>query len=227
MSESDSAAQTWTLSQIDYLTDTLLFALQTDEPQLEESKDPGVGPPSGEPAEGQGEGIKEGDVAPEKGGEQDTCDGDTDKPPDEHDEVEASAAIDIEDTEVSSQQKDVEGEKEDHKSEEAKNGANGSGGEALKEKRDEEEEKSKIESRAKEEKKEVSEKTASVKKQVKEVNVEVKDRVKTTEDEKPGKAKRKGGPPASSLSRPRPSARSIRAAAKNDIIAKFQKGASE
>lgn len=212
--------------QTDYLTYILLLVLQTDEPQLEESKDPGVGPPAGEPAEGQGEGRKEGDSAPEKGGEQDTCDGDTDKPHTEHDEVKASTAVDIEDTEVSSQQKDVEREKEDNKSEQAKNCVNGSGGDVLKEKRDEEE-MSKIESQTKEEEKEVNEKAANVKKQVKEVNVEVKDRVKTTEDEKPGKAKRKGGPPSSSLSRPRPSARSIRAAAKNDIIAKFQKGSSE
>lgn len=224
MNESDWAAQTWT--QTDHLTDVLLLVLQTDEPQLEESKDPGVGPPAGEPAEGQGEGRKEGDSAPEKGGEQDTCDGDTDKPHTEHDEVKASTAVDVKNTEVSGQQKDVEGEKEDNKSEEAKSCVNGSGGEVLKEKRDEEK-KSEKENQTKEEEKEVIEKAANEKKQVKEVNVEVKDRVKTTEDEKPGKAKRKGGPPSSSLSRPRPSARSLRAAAKNDIIAKFQKGASE
>ncbi|KAF3838447.1 hypothetical protein F7725_010215 [Dissostichus mawsoni] len=47
------------------------------------------------------------------------------------------------------------------------------------------------------------------------------------EIEKQGKPKRKSAPPSSSVSRPRQTARSIRAAAKNDIIAKFQQGAPE
>uniref|UniRef100_A0A3P8SXU1 Smoothelin-like 1 n=1 Tax=Amphiprion percula TaxID=161767 RepID=A0A3P8SXU1_AMPPE len=81
-----------------------------------------------------------------------------------------------------------------------------------------------------EEEKDVNEKEAKgdeKKKQVKEVDAETKDKGKPKEAEKQGKPKRKTGAPASALSRPRPSARSIRAAAKNDIIAKFQQGAPE
>lgn len=54
----------------------------------------------------------------------------------------------------------------------------------------------------------------------------VTDKGKVKETEKQVKPKRKGGPP-SSISRPRASARSIRASNKNDIIAKFQQGAPE
>ena len=68
---------------------------------------------------------------------------------------------------------------------------------------------------------------AEKKNQVQEEAVgKMKDKQKITEDEKQGKPKRKSGPP-SSFSRPRPSARSFRASAKNDIIAKFQRGAPE
>lgn len=70
-------------------------------------------------------------------------------------------------------------------------------------------------------------KEAEKTKQVEEVDVETKEKAKIKEVEKQGKPKRKSGPPSSSLSRPRPSARSMRAAAKNDIIAKFQQGAPE
>uniref|UniRef100_A0A3Q0RBI8 Calponin-homology (CH) domain-containing protein n=1 Tax=Amphilophus citrinellus TaxID=61819 RepID=A0A3Q0RBI8_AMPCI len=79
----------------------------------------------------------------------------------------------------------------------------------------------------KEEGKDVNEKEAEKKKQVKEVDAEQKDKGKMKEAEKQAKPKRKSGPPSSSFSRPRPSARSIRASAKNDIIAKFQQGAPE
>ncbi|XP_029971863.1 smoothelin-like 1 [Salarias fasciatus] len=63
-------------------------------------------------------------------------------------------------------------------------------------------------------------------KQVKEADTDTKDKGKTKEAEKQGKPRRKAGPP-SSVARPRQSARSIRAAARNDIIAKFQQGAPE
>lgn len=75
--------------------------------------------------------------------------------------------------------------------------------------------------------KDVKEQEAEKKKQVTEEDAEPKDKGKTKEAEKQAKPKRKSGPPSSSLARPRPSARSIRASAKNDIIAKFQKGAPE
>ncbi|XP_015255240.1 PREDICTED: smoothelin-like protein 1 [Cyprinodon variegatus] len=55
---------------------------------------------------------------------------------------------------------------------------------------------------------------------------EMTDKGKVNETEKQTKPKRKGGAP-SSISRPRSSARSIRASNRNDIIAKFQKGAPE
>lgn len=64
---------------------------------------------------------------------------------------------------------------------------------------------------------------ANTKKQAKEADV-AKD--KSGDVGKKVKPKKKGGPPPS-VSRPRPSARSIRAAARNDIIAKFQQGAPE
>ncbi|KAM4587012.1 smoothelin-like 1 [Fundulus diaphanus] len=56
---------------------------------------------------------------------------------------------------------------------------------------------------------------------------EVTENRKVKETEKQAKPKRKGGPPSSSISRPRPSARSIRASNRTDIIAKFQQGAPE
>lgn len=89
------------------------------------------------------------------------------------------------------------------------------------------EERSKTEEKAKEEEKDVSGEVAKGAEKKKEADVEMKDKGKAKEVEKQGKPKRKSGPPSSSLSRPRPSARSIRAAAKNDIIAKFQQGAPE
>lgn len=60
----------------------------------------------------------------------------------------------------------------------------------------------------------------------KNVDKGVADKGKVKETEKQSKPKRKGGPP-SSISRPRASARSIRASNRNDIIAKFQQGAPE
>lgn len=63
--------------------------------------------------------------------------------------------------------------------------------------------------------------------QTREVDVGMKEKGQVKEGEKQVKPKRKSGPPSSCLSRPRPSARSIRASTKNDIIAKFQQGAPE
>lgn len=66
---------------------------------------------------------------------------------------------------------------------------------------------------------------ANIKTQTKEV--EAKEKAKSGDAGKKVKPKKKAGPPSSSVPRPRPSARSIRAAARNDIIAKFQQGAPE
>ncbi|XP_028314686.1 smoothelin-like 1 isoform X2 [Gouania willdenowi] len=91
-------------------------------------------------------------------------------------------------------------------------------------------ERSKSEQGAKEEKKVVHGKEAKEGKKktpVKEATAEVKDTGSTKEAEKQGTPKKKSTAPSSSVGRPRPSARSMRAAAKNDIIAKFQKGAPE
>lgn len=75
--------------------------------------------------------------------------------------------------------------------------------------------------------KEKEPKTPEKTKEVKEINANTKDKDKLKEAGKQGKPKRKSGPPPGSVSRPRPSARSIRASTKNDIIAKFQQGAAE
>ncbi|XP_049898123.1 smoothelin-like 1 [Epinephelus moara] len=225
----------------------------TDEPELEESKDPGREPPAEETPEGQGatkEGEKEEkvkeDSVPEQGGEEEASAGDTDKAqttPSKHvdgdateagqDKDKASTDVIVKDTEPTSKEKDGEGEKNEDKKgeqvEEVKSCETGGEGEDVTDK-NKEKKKSKTEEKAEEAEKDVSEKAAKgaeKKKQVEEVNVETKDIGKPAEVEKQAKPKRKSGPPSSALSRPRQSARSIRAAARNDIIAKFQKGAPE
>lgn len=227
-----------------------MLVLQIDEPELEESKDPGREPPAEETAEGQGVmevGEKgEEDSVPEQGDEEAST-GDTDKPQttaSKHvegdaeeagrDKDEASTDVDVKDPEPTSGQEDGEGERREDKKggqvEEVKSGETGRDGEEMKDK-NKEKKKSKTSEKAKEAEKDedVSEEAAKggEKKKVKEVDVEAKDKGKMKEVEKQGKPKRKSAPPSSSLSRPRPSARSIRAAAKNDIIAKFQQGAPE
>ncbi|XP_045887431.1 smoothelin-like 1, partial [Micropterus dolomieu] len=141
------------------------------------------------------------------------------------DKDKASTDVYLKDPESTSGEKDGEGKREEDKE-----------GGQVEEVRDKEmkdnnkEKKSKTEQKANEAGKDVNEKAekgAEKKKQVKEVDVETKDKGKIKEVEKQGKPKRKSGPPSSSLSRPRLSARSIRASAKNDIIAKFQQGAPE
>ncbi|KAF1384768.1 hypothetical protein PFLUV_G00123580 [Perca fluviatilis] len=223
---------------------------QTAESELEESKDPGRELPAGETVEGQGVmevGEKgEEDSAPEQAGEGEESAGDTDKshtPPLKHVDGDAEEAghgkdkastdVDVKDPKPTSGEKDGEGErKEDKKGgqvEEENSCETGRDGKEIMDKI-KEKKKSKTEEKAKGAEKDVNEKVAKgaeKKKQVEEVNVETKDKHKLKEAEKQGKPKRKSGPPSSSLSRPRPSARSIRAAAKNDIIAKFQQGAPE
>ncbi|XP_034038046.1 smoothelin-like 1 [Thalassophryne amazonica] len=66
------------------------------------------------------------------------------------------------------------------------------------------------------------------KKQVEESAEKSKEKENNTEVKKAGKTKRKSGAaPPSALMRPKASARSVRASAKKDIIAKFQQGAPE
>ncbi|XP_070693232.1 smoothelin-like 1 [Pempheris klunzingeri] len=242
-SSQESSESTGTTSQTDTNNNN-----QTDEPELEESKDPGRELTAEETAEGLGgvEGEKgEEDSVPKQGGEEEGGAGDTKKPQtsaSEHVEGnaeeagqetdKASADVDVKDPEATSGEKDGEGEREEEKKggqeEEVKSGESGRDGEEMKDKNNEKA-KSKTAEKAKQAQKDVNEKAAkgAEKKKVKEVDVEAKDKGKIKEVEKQGKPKRKSDPSSSSLSRPRPSARSIRAAAKNDIIAKFQQGAPE
>ncbi|XP_034546562.1 smoothelin-like 1 [Notolabrus celidotus] len=224
-------------------TDTNNNNNQTDEPKLEEGKDLGGENAAVDTAEGQGVMVdkdSETDKEVDKAGAEDT-----DKPEitaskqAEGDGEEAGQDKDAKDPKVTSGEKDDEGESEEDKKggqvEKVTSCETGGEGEKMKDKNKEEmksetEEKTKTEAKGKEAEKDVNEKDAKgaeKKKTVKEANVETKDKGQSKEVEKQGKPKRKSGPPPSSLSRPRPSARSIRAAAKNDIIAKFQQGAPE
>ncbi|XP_069550683.1 smoothelin-like 1 [Brachyistius frenatus] len=145
------------------------------------------------------------------------------------DNEKASTAVDVKDTDTPGGEKDGEGEVA-----EDKKGEHEEDIQSCETERDggkmEDKEMSKCKKKAKEEEKSVNEKEAKgveKKKQVKEVDAEAKDKGKIKEAEKQGKPKKKSGPPSSALSRPRPSARSIRASTKNEIMAKFQQGASE
>ncbi|XP_059201544.1 smoothelin-like 1 [Centropristis striata] len=239
----ETSESTETTSQ----TDTNNNSNQREEPGVEESKDPGREPPAGETVEGQGamevrEKKEEEDSVAEQGGEEEASAGDADKPQTPPPRVEGDAKeaedkatidVDVKDPEVMTAVKDVEGErKEDKKDgqvEEVKGCSTAGDGEDMTDKKEEKNKKKTEEKATEAEKDEKVEKTAKAtekKKQVEEVDVKTKDKEKIKEVEKQTKPKRKSGPP-SSLSRPRPSARSIRAAAKNDIIAKFQQGAPE
>ncbi|XP_022045237.1 smoothelin-like 1 [Acanthochromis polyacanthus] len=160
------------------------------------------------------------------------AEGDTEEVGQDNDQ--ASTGVDVKDSEKTSGDQDgkekVEEDKKGGQVEEAQSAETGRDEEKVKDKNKDKERRSKCGKNAKEEEKDVNEKEAKgdeKKKQVKEVDAETKDKGKPKEAEKQGKPKRKTGAPASALSRPRPSARSIRAAAKNDIIAKFQQGAPE
>lgn len=125
-------------------------------------------------------------------------------------------------------EKDREGEVEEDKKgelvQEVQSCETGGDGEEMKDKEDTE-----CQKKTRNEEKDVKRKeTKEVeeKKQSKKLN-EMTDKGKTKEAEKQGKPKKRSGPPILSVSRPRSSARSIRASAKNDIIAKFQQGAPE
>uniref|UniRef100_A0AAQ4R5Z9 Smoothelin-like 1 n=1 Tax=Gasterosteus aculeatus aculeatus TaxID=481459 RepID=A0AAQ4R5Z9_GASAC len=144
-----------------------------------------------------------------------------------------STEVDAKDPDLTGGAEDVEGEGKEGKKgrpvEGVKNSEAESDGEEMINKKKEEKKSNTVE-KAKEADIDASkeaENEAEKEKKVKEVDVETKDKAKIKEVEKQGKPKRKSAPPSSSLSRPRPSARSIRAAAKNDIIAKFQQGAPQ
>ncbi|XP_061582276.1 smoothelin-like 1 [Cololabis saira] len=183
----------------------------------------------------------EGDDVQEQSRQEEVTDGDANKPqtppqPSDGDTEEAgpdkdkvSAVADVTEPEKASLDKDEkEGkeqeEKEGEQVEEVQSCGNGKD-----EKDTKDEEGSKCKKKTKAEEEHVNEKEAKgeeSKKQVKKVDTERSDKGNLKEAEKQGKLKRKTGPPAS-ISRPRTSARSVRASAKRDIIAKFQQGAPE
>lgn len=207
----------------------------------ESLKDPERDPPAEETEGSLGdvEDAKKGHAEPE-GGEQGATVGDKEKPhaaesqhvddAAAHDKDKTTAAADFKESEGKSEHKNGEAEKDEEKLEEVKNGETRSDGEKIKEENSQEEQTKPADQTNEAEVKDGADKTpkgADKKKQVKEVDVGAKDKEKSTDAEKKGKPKKKSGPPSSSVPRPRPTARSIRAAAKKDIIAKFQQGAPE
>uniref|UniRef100_UPI0037E75C32 smoothelin-like 1 n=1 Tax=Semicossyphus pulcher TaxID=241346 RepID=UPI0037E75C32 len=221
-------------------TDTNNNNNQTGGPELDEDTNPGREPPAAETVEGQGV-MVERDSEPDKREEEAEDTDKTQTTASKHVEGDAEEAgqhkgnvstdVDTKDPEATSEDKDGEGESKESKKggqvEEVESCETGKDGEEMKNKK---ENKSETEKKAKEAGKDGNEKAAKgveKEKQVKDANMETKDKGQIKEAEKQGKPKRKSAPPSSSLSRPRQSARSIRAAAKNDIIAKFQQGAPE
>ncbi|XP_037531770.1 smoothelin-like 1 [Nematolebias whitei] len=208
---------------------------KADEPSLLESKD------SGEVAEGQGvmdAGERgEADKVEDKHNAEDTdklqtvsqpAECDTEQAGDDY-EDKPSAAGDVKETETTRGEKDEkqsdqkEEDEKERQVEEIKRCENEGEEEKIKD-----EQGSRCELTAKGEDVKTNEaKGMEKKEQAKEEAAEMTDKGKAKESEKQVKPKRKSAPPSSSLSRPRPSARSIRASAKNDIIAKFQQGAPE
>lgn len=197
---------------------------QTEEAEVEGVKDT-VRDPSVQEIDGNLDGSK-GDEEPHEEEQRESI-GEQEKRV--YGEDKTTAATDTVEGEGKSEEKSREGE-EDNRLEEVKNGGVKSDGETPKEEKSQTE-LTKPEGQTKEgEVKDAADKTskgANMKKQTKEVNVDAKDKEKSGEAEKKAKPKRKGGTPSSSVPRPRPSARSFRAAARNDIIAKFQQGAPE
>ncbi|XP_023272568.1 smoothelin-like protein 1 [Seriola lalandi dorsalis] len=217
---------------------------QADAAGLEDDSDRGIEHTEGEAAEGQGAmevgEQREKDKEPHQGEGEEANAGDTDKlqtasKPVEGDTEETGqdkdkAPTEMKDHEPVNGEKKGEGEvEEDKKGGQVEDVKTGKDGQEVKDKH-KDEEWSKTGEKAKEEEKDVSGKAAKEaekKKQVKEADVETKDKGKIKEAEKQGKPKRKSGPPSSSLSRPRPSARSVRASTKNNIIAKFEQASPE
>ncbi|MED6262280.1 hypothetical protein ATANTOWER_017183 [Ataeniobius toweri] len=139
-----------------------------------------------------------------------------------------SAVDDVKDTEMTAEKQDKkedveDGVKKKEQVDEIQNPENGTVQEEIK---DKEGEGGKTDNQGDDVKNDEPKETEQDK-HAKKVNKEVTDKGKVKDTEKQVKAKRKGGLPSSSISRPRPSARSIRASNRNDIIAKFQQGAPE
>ncbi|KAG7230354.1 hypothetical protein INR49_024458 [Caranx melampygus] len=213
-------------------TDTNNNSDQADSPVLGDNKDAGTEHTEEETTEGQestevGEQRAE-ETVPQQGGDEKDSTEDTDKCPTASKPVEGDseetgqdkdkALTDTTDTEPVNGEKEVEGEVEGDKR----------GGQVEEKEREEVKDKNKDEEKSKTEEKPNEEEKSQVeekKKQVKGADVEMKDKGKIKEVEKQGKPKRKSGPSSAALSRPRPSARSIRAANKNNIIAKFEQAA--
>lgn len=211
------------LMTYDWTAVYFFFLIQTEKQELEEVKDPLRGP-SVEKIDTSLDVSKEDKEPHEEEqsdsiGEQENLVCGEDNTP---------TATDVVEGEGKTEQKSGEGS-EDDKGEEVEIGGAKCDGETLDgEKR--QTERSKPEGQAKEGVKDGADETlegATMNKQTKEVDVNAKDKEKSGDAGKKAKPKRKGGAPSSSVPRPRPSARSIRAAARNDIIAKFQQGAPE
>ncbi|XP_068182167.1 smoothelin-like 1 [Antennarius striatus] len=195
---------------------------QTDESDLGEHKDEGTEPPAGETAEGHG--LKEVGEEESKllqGREKDN----TGRPQASEGAVgESEEAGNNKDSTAVKNSTDTSGLKDEGQKEETKKGGQVEATAKdveMKERKDEKEKSNK------EEKEKAVCKRAEKEKHVKEVDAETKGKEKIKEPETQGKPKRKSGPPSSSVSRPKTSARSIRASAKNELIAKFQQGAPE
>lgn len=216
-------------------------SFQTAEPEMEDLKDPERGPPTEETKGSLGdvEDARKGDAEPE-GGEQGATVGDQKKPhavesqhvddAAAHNKDKTTAAADFKESEEKSEHKNGEAGKDEDKLEKVKNGEIRSDAEKTEEENSQEEQTKPANQTKDPEVKDGADKTpkgTDKKKQVKEVDVGAKDKEKSTDAEKKGKPKKKSGPPSSSVPRPRATARSIRAAAKKDIIAKFQQGAPE
>lgn len=208
---------------------------EADEEEQGSGKDPRSKPAAGETEEGQGVMADRDSEADKK--EKEGSSGDTDKPQiniskqAEGDSEETGQGTDMKDPEATSGEKDKEDKSKEDKENKQVGEVQGSEAERngeMKDKNKDEKRTEKEEKAKKEAEKDVDEKGAEEAEKEKQVkDVETKEKGQSKESEKQGKPKRKSGPPPSALSRPRPSARSIRAAAKNDIIAKFQQGAPE
>ncbi|XP_041654013.1 smoothelin-like 1 [Cheilinus undulatus] len=208
---------------------------EADEEEQGAGKDPRSKPAAEETEEGQGVMPDRDSEADEK--EKEGSSGDTDKPQinmskqAEGDSEETGQDTDMKDPEATSGEKDKEDKSKEDKENRQVGEVKGSEAErdgGMKDKNEDEKRTEKEEKAKKEAEKDVDEKGAKGAEKEKQVkDGETKEKGQSKELEKQGKPKRKSGPPPSALSRPRPSARSIRAAAKNDIIAKFQQGAPE
>lgn len=200
------------------ITLTCSYLIQTEEPEVEGVKDP-VRDPS----------VKEIDSSLDgSAGDEETHEEHTESIGEQEKQAsdENKTIADVVEVDGKSEQKNGE-EGEADKLQEVEDGGPKNNGEALKEEMRAELTKPEDQKEVKDAADETS-KGTNMKKQRKVVDVEAKDKEKSDDGGKKVKPKKRGGAPSSSsVPRPRPTARSIRAAARNDIIAKFQQGAPE